>query len=146
MQYMLYNIFSNYFQRIEFDNNDFLVADAFSTYWGSFATTGNSSYNLGSFPQWPLYADPSWSKLIIDAPQPIVSDNYLEDICDFWDSLNIYVVMSSSNDVSTATSTDVSSATSTASEVTTTGSSSCVRGNVGLLFICIISLLRFTEL
>lgn len=99
-----FHLFSSY--RRKFTKDERLVANAFSTYWGSFAKTGKvSSYlkrSLGRFTQWPLYSSPFWDKLIIEAPQPVISHTITDpysDICDFWDDLNVYVKMPSDDGI-----------------------------------------------
>nr|XP_039252805.1 acetylcholinesterase-like [Styela clava] len=102
-------------------DDDQSVENQFSTYWGSFARTGEPSNglenSLGDFPDWPQYSSPSmakwkytrnnfqamihafdkvttnhdWESLRIKAPEGKIETGYEQDICDFWDSIGFYM-------------------------------------------------------
>lgn len=81
------------------DEEDILVENQFSTYWGNTAWSGNPSegpdFNLeGVFPTWTRYseepAENSWKNMRISNPNAYLESRYLEDVCDFWDSLELY--------------------------------------------------------
>lgn len=66
-----------------------------------------------------LRASTPWQNIMINgtAGGNAIQDGYLEDICDFWDSLNYYIDLTSSQSTTTST---VSSTTSTEEVKTTT--------------------------
>ncbi|XP_077971643.1 crystal protein-like [Styela clava] len=108
-----------------FNENDTLVADQFSKYWGNFARMGdpNNDDEGPSFPEipyWPAYVmspdKEDWMNIHIEPPSPFVEARYKEDICDFWDSLNFYVTFPES----TGTATQPFSNTSLATHKVTT--------------------------
>lgn len=84
-----------------FDENETEVANQMSNYWGSFARTGDPSQGLetpitGEFTNWIPYVregSNNWLNMRLEPPKSRLEYNYNEDICDFWDSLNYYVVM-----------------------------------------------------
>ncbi|XP_039252255.2 crystal protein-like [Styela clava] len=102
------------FEKVRNDNytaDDLLIENLYSTYWGNFAHTGNPSSKLNTYiddlPIWPEYKndkDPSksWLHLMIQAPRSTIQNEYLEEICDFWDSIK-YGVKDEGSEIPNAT-------------------------------------------
>lgn len=124
--------------RYEFQESDTVASNQFAGYWTNFAITGHPSdkgaidgvsNSLGPFQIWPVYNGTldnptSWENVIIDGdsdPGNTVDEAYLDDICDFWDSLNYYYDLSTL-DVSITATTPRNDNTTTVrpNDVTTT--------------------------
>ncbi|CAK8690998.1 unnamed protein product [Clavelina lepadiformis] len=80
-----------------FTDEDSLVSDIFSTYWGGFANDGNPSSglttSLGYFTTFPLYSSLStepWQNIRITYPQSELQTHYRETYCDAWDAIGFY--------------------------------------------------------
>lgn len=80
----------------------------------------NSIFKVGVDP-----VQASYSNIHIEAPASFLEDEYLEEICDFWDGLNFYVEMketSTTPQTQDTSTTDVVTSAVHFQEQTTTGS------------------------
>ncbi|XP_070542869.1 cAMP-regulated D2 protein-like [Ptychodera flava] len=71
-------------------------------YWSNMAHTGNPnddtwrrnnprSDSVGEFVEWPKYGNSTgWSYMHLMTPRDRADKNYLQEKCDFWDSLDVY--------------------------------------------------------
>ncbi|XP_078488112.1 para-nitrobenzyl esterase-like isoform X1 [Ciona intestinalis] len=113
--------------------DDNIIMNIFSDYWGSFAHNGVPQSN--TFATWPAYASTADELLRIKVPNTTVLTGHKSEICDFWDSLGIYINLTTDATVEMTTSNDVGII------VTTNGV--CVqRKPLAMLFACL--LLIFT--
>lgn len=136
-----------------FNEDEIIVCDQFSKYWGNFARNGNPNDNTGGpdfpdFTNWPPYVRSndgnSWSNIHL-MPISFVETRYKEEICDFWDSLDFYVNMS---DAVTPTTPDlpVKETTTVDKAVTTTGNQETTSSAKALQLSNCIPLLMFSSL
>jgi len=70
--------------------NDLFIADAMTSYWTSFAASGNPNQNLNNkFLAWPIYR--AASDITLNIRVPLTPTNgYNAKSCDFWDSVGYY--------------------------------------------------------
>lgn len=127
-----------------FSDDDYSAADQFSFYWDQFSQSGDPSTNASpDFYDWKAYEEGSgaeWMNVVIDAPKSSEDVNYLEEVCDFWDSLNFYVDMPNAPNEPTTTTTTTTEEVKTDAPIiddvkTTTDASSAKRMSVILMLI-----------
>nr|XP_039274012.1 crystal protein-like isoform X1 [Styela clava] len=138
------------------DVEDIQVSNQFSNYWGGFARTGNPSEGLetplpGDFPEWLPYVgtnqgnEERWLNLRLDEPVAYLESDYEKEICDFWDSLGVYMKAQETSThttipVTTASVTMPSMPTTTESDgkINTTSDGVIVRPTVACVFVTVL--------
>lgn len=122
---------------ITWNDTDYDVSDMMDDYWGSFAHDDKpSSPNYHSFPLYQQDAEGKWPNLWISPPPNKVEYDYLKDTCEFWDSLDYYVVLDN-KPTSTSNPTD-STSNPTDSDNDNYGGGS---PSIGSSFVLVVSLL-----
>jgi len=127
-----------------FTVNDLLISDMFGDYWTSFAKNGKP--NPFYWTKWNPYSIENDNHLRIKAPNSEEQNEYLKEMCDWWDSTGFYIDSNESPTTTATTSiyTTLSDSTTTTLvdyESTTSGSQRLCSMN--LLFFLSILLLSF---
>nr|XP_018668662.1 cholinesterase 1-like [Ciona intestinalis] len=118
--------------------DDNIIMNMFSDYWGNFAHNGVPQSN--TFATWPAYASTADELLRIKVPNTTVLTGHKSEICDFWDSLGIYINLTTDATVEMTTSNDIGI-------IETTSGATCYKStNPLLLYMLMLFLTVFTNI